>query len=1005
MPSDNLKYSSEDVQRVKDLDIRQFIPGCNPNKATQDIECPFCGTKKFYVNHKKGFNYAKCWACGNGFPGPIEAVAHYSNINLKTGWLRALEATAMQGGIVLLPKERRRKKDIAEAVKAHRDSFLQQQLASSGLTEEDVWANVQEGGQELSKSPFCKGSVNENFVPDPVGDEMLIYYYDLTGRPMMYTPKSSAKPRPYVRVRWSNPAIHRDKSGKEVKYQTPAGASCRVYIPEKIRRLYKSKTHIDTLFLQEGEKKAEKACKHGMLSIGLQGINNFGSQQEGLLQDIQDLAKACTISNIALIMDSDWNDLHKEITVGDSADKRPNAFFKAVLKYRQYMKTFNNIGLSVNIWWGHVNENDHHDKGVDDLLCGALLGRESELLEDIERTMNSHDGRGSWLNIHKITEESDTKIKAFWSLDDAQAFYLLHKDRLSSVDTFKIGHIRYKVENDTLVAMSRYSSASDIYTITQVKGEDRVEFNDVEAFHFLSASGFKRLKNSEEAASGYEFILDNNGIIDRVAPYELRDYIRDYINSTCKTGIVLQFFARKLSTILADKQLENLDIIADDFNNFLPGIQKSYYNNGQVEISSHEIIPNRPFGQVWRSRIVPRDFHRVQIIKNITKVGDTFRIEYTPEAAKCEFLTFLINASNNAYPYNAPRDITEDELNDWVHHLINKITSLGYLLCDYKYASERKAVIIQDHLMSEVGQSHGGAGKSIIGNAIERLVPQFFIDGKQLKNDDEFMLSGVTKATRNIFIDDVKPNFSFTNLFAMVTGPMYVNPKGNNRYCIPLKDSPKFLITTNHAINKANENAAKRRIIYMEFSSWYNPEHTLVHDFHHMFFDDWDEEQWNLFDNLMAECVMYYLRSFEEGWAGEGVGAVPPPMRNIELRTLRQEMSEVFFQWAEEHFDPSGCFLNERLKRFDLVASFYEYAGGSAGHSVTRSNFKEKIKAYCKFKGYDFNIDKPNADKMCYSDWKPLHPDETFIGGDDKSGGSEYFKVFSPDKEEESKPF
>lgn len=1006
MNSDNHKYSKWEVQKVKDLDIRLFIPGCDQRKVSQDVECPFCGKTKFNISRKKGYNNAKCWACGQGFSGPIAAVAYYQGINLDTDWLHALEETARQGGIVITPEERRREESIAAAVKSNHSSFLRQQLESSGLTEADVMASIIEGGQDLFRSPFRKGRVNESFIPDDAGDEMLIYYYDLNGRPMMYTAKGSAKPRQYVRVRWSNPALHRGSNGKEMKYQTPAGASCRVYIPEKIRRLYKSKTHIDTLFLQEGEKKAEKACKHGVLSIGIQGINNFGSQQEGLLQDIQDIAKVCSIANIVLVMDSDWNDLHRDIIVGDRADKRPNSFSKAVIKYRQYMKTFNTIGLSVNIWWGHVNENEHGDKGVDDLLCGSLLGRESELMEDIERTMNSHDGRGKWLNIHKITEESDTKIRDFWSLNDVQAFYEIHKERLTGIDTFKIGNIRYKAENGALVPVSRYSSSTDIYSITQTsKGEDKVEFNDVEAFRFLAASGFYRLRNSDEAATGYEFIRIDDGIIDRVASYEVRDFIRSYITANCKNDLVLRFFKKKLSTIMSDKQLEELDIISDDFNNFTSGVQRTCYNNGQVEITANAITPNKPISQVWRSRIVPRRFTRVPIIKDIQKIGDNFYIEYTPEAAKCEFLSFLVNTSNNFFAHDAERELSDSETFEWIHHIVNKITTLGFLLCDYKYASERKAVIIQDHLMSEVGQSHGGAGKSIVGNAIGHVVNQFFIDGKQMKRDDEFLLSGVTKATRNIFIDDVKTNFAFENFFAMVTGPMYVNPKGKDRYCIPLKDSPKILITTNHAINKANEAATKRRIIYMEFSTWYNPDHTLVDDFHHMFFDDWNEEQWNLFDNLMAECVMYYFRSFENCWAREGAGAVPPPMKNIELRTLRQEMSEVLYQWAEEYFDPSGSHLNERIKRADLVASFFEYAGGPAGHGVTRTNFKGKIQAYCKFKGYDFNIDRPNAEKAYYSDWKPLHPEESFIGSDDKSGGAEYFKVYSPAKEKELKPF
>ena len=82
-----------------------------------------------------------------------------------------------------------------------------------------------------------------------------------------------------------------------------------------------------------------------------------------------------------------------------------------------------------------------------------------------------------------------------------------------------------------------------------------------------------------------------------------------------------------------------------------------------------------------------------------------------------------------------------------------------------------------------------------------------------------------------------------------------------------------------------------------------------------------------------------------------------------------------------------------------MFQSFLEYAGGTSGHSVTRTNFRNKIIAYCKFKEFDFNIDKPIDNKaqlkQYYSDWKPNHPDETFVGDSDKSGGTEFFTVFS----------
>ena len=129
---------------------------------------------------------------------------------------------------------------------------------------------------------------------------------------------------------------------------------------------------------------------------------------------------------------------------------------------------------------------------------------------------------------------------------------------------------------------------------------------------------------------------------------------------------------------------------------------------------------------------------------------------------------------------------------------------------------------------------------------------------------------------------------------------------------------------------------------------------------------------------------------------------MPPPMRNIELRTLRQSMSEVLLQWAEEYFDPTGSHLNQRIPRKDLWTAFIEAAGGMQGHGVTRTNFKMKIVAYCKYKGYDFNVNKPvdnKSDKQVfYTDWKPKHLEESFIGDEDKSGGIEYFTVYSHEK-------
>lgn len=998
-----MKYDKFTVEKVKTgADIRDFIPGCT-RKADQMVDCPFCGSKKMSVVHKANKNFAICHVCNKGFSNAIDAIMHFEHLD----FIPALEAVASRSNIVIIPEQDAKDGAVKSASSVSTKSFYRQQLIGSGLTEEDIVAKVQDkDGHEDWVVPFKKGGIDPPFRPNFSSDEMLIFYYALDGRPKQYVPKGErGRPLPYFRVRWSNPSLHTDSDGKEMKYKTPAGAPSQAYIPQKIRELYQAKAHIETLFVQEGEKKAEKACKHGIPSIGIQGINNFGTAQDGLLQDIQDLAKVCSVRNVVLMMDSDWDDLHRNIVVGDSVDKRPNSFSKAVIKFKQFVGTLHNIGLSVDVWWGHINDNELHDKGIDDLLCNSLSGKESELADDISKAMFSHNGVGTWVTIHKISAVTDRQIQDYWLLNDDQAFYNRHADRLEGIETFKIRRIRYRVEEGVLIQVNRYSSDVDIYSIERDKNEqEKVVFNMVETIEFLTANGFFRLRTTaSDGTSSFEYIHIDDGIIDKTTGVDVRDFIRDYLKSTCRKRNVKEFFANRIDSLLADKKLENLSPIDNDFNKFTPDVQKLFYNNGQVEITSHDIVPMKPMCNVWRNRIVPRSFRRVPVISSIDKIEDSYSVEVTPEGNNCEFLRYLYNASNTFYTHDTVRDLTPSEEAQLAQGLVNKITTIGYLLCDYKFSSERKAVVIQDYLMSEVGQSNGGAGKSILGNALGKVTNQLFIDGKQ-EDSDRFIFERVNLSTRNIFIDDVRTNYNFERLFPMVTGDMIIPRKNIGALEIPVAESPKILITTNHAINKADEGATRRRITYMEFSPWYNPDHTVVDDFNHMFFDDWDSEQWNLFDNFMAECVMYYLRSFEQEWYRKGQGAVPPPMKNIMLRTLRQEMSEVLYTWAEEYFDESGKFLNERIVKKDMYLNFMDYAGNTK-HSVSSSNFRLKIIAYCKFKGYDFNVNKKNASGISYSDWKPEHLDETFIGEADKSGGIEYFTVYSPEKESKMKPF
>lgn len=177
-------------------------------------------------------------------------------------------------------------------------SYCVAMLQGSGLTMDDVVAHVFDSTTNRTVTlshTFSKGTVNSKGDIDLNGDDVIIKYYDLEGKPVTYEQKDAkgkptGKMREYFRVRWQYPEEHLDKEGKPFKYRSPYGGGTPIYIPDKIRQLYNKGEHLQRLFIQEGEKKAEKACKHGMYSLAISGIQNIacgGRLPEDLIRIIE----------------------------------------------------------------------------------------------------------------------------------------------------------------------------------------------------------------------------------------------------------------------------------------------------------------------------------------------------------------------------------------------------------------------------------------------------------------------------------------------------------------------------------------------------------------------------------------------------------------------------------------------------------------------------------------------------------------------------------------------
>ena len=169
-------------------------------------------------------------------------------------------------------------------------------------------------------------------------------------------------------------------------------------------------------------------------------------------------------------------------------------------------------------------------------------------------------------------------------------------------------------------------------------------------------------------------------------------------------------------------------------------------------------------------------------------------------------------------------------------------------------------------------------------------------------DEDQFRYHEVSEKIKNVFFDDVRANFDFESLFQVITGSMTVNQKSGLRFTLRKEESPKILVTTNHALNGIGSSFNDLQA-YVVFCDFYNDDHKPVHDFGCAFFSEWDADQWGLFYNLMATCLMLYFRSKQNGWSGtKRIGIVPPPMEDVEKRKLRQTMGENFLTWADAYF-------------------------------------------------------------------------------------------------------
>jgi DNA primase len=828
--------------------------------------------------------------------------------------------------------------------------------------------------EELDR--YFPGSFSKQWKIEP-GDDMVMLYIDLDRFVMQYEPPKFNKTKDFVRVRHQYPDRHLDKYQKPMKYASPPGSGSKIWLPEKVIQAYEQKLPIETLIITEGEKKADKFCQELTYAVGISGIFNLATNNN-LPVEFDKIIRTCAVKNIVFLLDSDLFDLGEKAS--GPANSRPDLFYCAVRNFRDYFRALSSDEIDLEIYFGYTKPGPEGEKGIDDLLAGSLNGKESILKEELANGLIDKHREGQYLQLHKITTDSEVKLRSYFGVNNAKEFAEKYREKLlAKGEKFKYWKTEWRFKEDGSIELAQPLLPEETFWSRDLeeygtKSKMVLSFNYFNCYNFLKARGFGRYEIASAKGEGYIFIRKEGKLVYEVKPHHIKDFVQTFTEEIGEIDVLNMLY--RGNKYLGPESLGNLKYLnvqflppAKDYQYLC--FQTKYWKVTAQGIEEQSLTDLPHF--IWKDKTVTFEPTLIPDFLKITThqhQGETYYDYEIAECAQgCDYLSYLSNASriywrqtNPLDPAEPTKPLTDEQEYEQVLSLLNKLTAIGYLLHSYRNPSKAKAVICMDAKVSEVGQSFGRTGKSLVGVGLEQMIPTVFIDGKKKKmEEDQFLYEEVDERSELIWFDDIDKSVDFESFFTIITGRLTVNKKGQSKYKIAKEHTPKLLFTTNHAISGDSDSFLDRQIL-LGFSDYYNAKRKPVDEFGCLFFDEWNPDQWNLFYNLMATCLKLYLE----------YDIITAPNTTLIKRRLRQEMSEEFFTWAELYFMEGGGKLNTRLEKEEVFRELLE-AAPNFKKFLKSSTFKKGVKKYCEYKAYDFNPHKK--------------------GEDDKSNGKEYFTI------------
>jgi hypothetical protein len=299
--------------------------------------------------------------------------------------------------------------------------------------------------------------------------------------------------------------------------------------------------------------------------------------------------------------------------------------------------------------------------------------------------------------------------------------------------------------------------------------------------------------------------------------------------------------------------------------------------------------------------------------------------------------------------------LTDSERFEQRQHFINRLYCLGFAQHRYKDPSRTWGIFVMDGRIAEEGASQGGTGKSLFAKSLTPMNPVMVtLGGRNPKlMDNPHVMERVDFSTDIVNVDDICDYFAFGAWYDALTGEFQVNPKQKLSFSIPYADSPKVIFSSNFG-DRNTDSSDLRRKLYTVYSDYYHEKNDdgdyketrkPDEEFGGNLFFEWPDKEWELYYNFMAQTISFYLGADKK---------IAPPLNNIHKRNLISEMTEQFKAWADVYFWEGGDRLNKWIVKLEAFDNFMKE---TKTRSHSSQKFKDKLKAYCKYMGYEFNPD------------------------------------------------